>query len=101
MQNATLPLPLQSPLLAASGENRVRHGFFTRQGGVSEGLYQGLNVGLGSQDEPEKVQENRRRVTQWFGLPSGRLATVHQVHSPMSSWSMTPMTAAARRRTPW
>ncbi len=38
MQNATLPLPLQSPLLAASGENRVRHGFFTRQGGVSEGF---------------------------------------------------------------
>jgi YfiH family protein len=82
MQNATLPLPLQSPLLAASGENRVRHGFFTRQGGVSEGLYQGLNVGLGSHDEPEKVQENRRRVTQWFGLSADRLATVHQVHSP-------------------
>ncbi len=48
MPNVTLPLPLQSPLLAASGQNRVRHGFFTRQGGVSEGLYRGLNVGLGS-----------------------------------------------------
>ena len=50
MQNETLPLPIQSPLLAALSENRVRHGFFTRQGGVSEGLYQGLNVGLGSND---------------------------------------------------
>ncbi|MGG2478136.1 polyphenol oxidase, partial [Rhizobium sp. BR5] len=48
MQNATLPLPLQSPLLTALSENRVRHGFFTRQGGVSQGLYEGLNVGLGS-----------------------------------------------------
>jgi len=82
MQNDTLPLPIQSPLLAAFSENRVRHGFFTRQGGVSEGLYQGLNVGLGSHDEPELVQENRRRVTQWFGLSPERLATVHQVHSP-------------------
>ncbi len=82
MQNETLPLPIQSPLLAALSENRVRHGFFTRQGGVSEGLFQGLNVGLGSNDEPELVQENRRRVTQWFGLSPERLATVHQVHSP-------------------
>lgn len=82
MQNVTLPLPIQSPLLAAFDKNRIRHGFFTRQGGVSDGLYQGLNVGLGSDDQPERVQENRRRVTQWFGLAPDRLATVHQVHSP-------------------
>ncbi|MGO8469862.1 laccase domain-containing protein, partial [Rhizobium leguminosarum] len=37
-------------------------------GGVSEGLYRGLNVGLGSSDESDKVLENRRRVAAWFGL---------------------------------
>ena len=82
MQNATLPLPLQSPLLAASGENRVRHGFFTRQGGVSEGLYQGLNVGLGSDDDPELVRENRSRVAAALGFSGKSLSTPHQVHSP-------------------
>ncbi|UXS02119.1 peptidoglycan editing factor PgeF [Agrobacterium tumefaciens] len=82
MQNETLPLPIQSPLLSSLSGNKVRHGFFTRYGGVSAGIYEGLNVGLGSNDEPERVKENRRRVAQWFGLPTEKLATVHQVHSP-------------------
>lgn len=82
MQDETLPLPVQSRLLAADPESRIRHGFFTRHGGVSEGIYRGLNVGLGSQDEREAVLENRRRVAEWFGLPVEKLATVHQIHSP-------------------
>lgn len=71
--------PIESPLLVAPG---LKHGFFTRQGGVSSGIYAGLNVGLGSRDDREAVTENRARVSRWFGLAPSRLATVHQVHSP-------------------
>ncbi len=71
--------PIESPLLVAPG---LKHGFFTRQGGVSSGIYAGLNVGLGSRDDREAVQENRARASRWFGLAPSRLATVHQVHSP-------------------
>ncbi|WP_037067770.1 peptidoglycan editing factor PgeF [Allorhizobium undicola] len=74
--------PLISPLLEQAGTAGLRHGFFTRQGGVSEGIYAGLNVGTGSNDRPEHVNENRQRVAQWFGLGTDRLVTVHQVHSP-------------------
>lgn len=81
MQDDALPSPLQSPLLA-SASSAIAHGFFTRKGGVSEGLYAGLNVGLGSQDERDNVEENRARVAAWFGQPVERLATVHQIHSP-------------------
>nr|CAD6410443.1 peptidoglycan editing factor PgeF [Rhizobium sp. Q54] len=82
MKDQSSPTPLQSPLLKQHGGSRIRHGYFTRQGGVSNGLYAGLNVGVGSNDEAEKVQENRSRVAAWFGQPVERLATVHQVHSP-------------------
>lgn len=76
-----VPKPLLSPALQALSP-LVRHGFFTREGGVSTGLYAGLNVGLGSADARPLVEENRRRVAAWFGLPVERLATQHQVHSP-------------------
>lgn len=82
MQDSPLPTPIESPLLSEMAGNRIRHGFFTRQGGVSEGLYAGLNVGIGSNDHRERVIENRARVAAWFGLPVEKLATVHQVHSP-------------------
>ena len=55
-----IPPVLTHPLL--SGVTSVRHAFFTREGGVSEGLYQGLNVGRGSGDDPHAVAENRRRA---------------------------------------
>ncbi len=45
----------------------VRHAFFTRKGGVSTGIYAGLNVGVGSRDDPEAVQENRRRAATHMG----------------------------------
>src|SRR5690606_20131343 len=76
------PIPIESSTLKEKGLARIRHGFFTRQGGVSEGIYAGLNVGIGSNDDGERVRENRTRVAGWFGLPLERLATVHQVHSP-------------------
>lgn len=74
------PRPIEAPALSAVPG--VAHGFFTRAGGVSGGLYRGLNVGLGSRDDRAAVIENRARVTGHFGLPPERLATVHQVHSP-------------------
>jgi hypothetical protein len=61
---------------------RVRHAFFTRLGGVSEGLYASLNGGLGSADDPERVRENRRRMAGALGLAPEALVSVHQVHSP-------------------
>lgn len=73
------PQPLLSPGLDTAG---IRHGFFTRAGGVSEGIYRGLNVGLGSADDHGRVVENRRRVTDWLGVASDRLVTPWQVHSP-------------------
>jgi len=82
MRDRTLPTPIESPLLKERAGDRIRHGFFTRRGGVSEGLYAGLNVGVGSGDARDKVMENRARVAAWFGLPLEKLATVHQVHSP-------------------
>ena len=59
---------------------RVKHGFFTRQGGVSGGIYRSLNCGPGSNDDPDAVRTNRHRVI--AALEGGELATAHQVHSP-------------------
>lgn len=60
---------------------RVRHGFFTRQGGVSSGLYASLNCGYGSSDRPANVTENRRRALAMIALPAEALATTYQIHS--------------------
>ena len=57
----------------------VQHGFFTRRGGVSEGIYASLNTGLGSRDAREKTLENRRRALAALG--GGELVTPLQVHS--------------------
>ncbi|MEX2318558.1 MAG: laccase domain-containing protein, partial [Bauldia sp.] len=59
----------------------IRHGFFTRAGGVSAGLYASLNCGIGSKDERANVLENRRRVAAALGGSAERLATPYQVHS--------------------
>ncbi len=61
----------------------VPHGFFGRSGGVSTGLFAGLNTGLGSSDDRDAVHENRRRVTAAV-RPGARLVTVHQVHSAVA-----------------
>ncbi|KQV64499.1 peptidoglycan editing factor PgeF [Rhizobium sp. Root1220] len=81
MTHAVSPAPIQSALLTEATGDTILHGYFTRHGGVSEGIYRGLNVGLGSNDERDRVHENRRRVASWFKLPVDRMATVHQVHS--------------------
>lgn len=71
----------------------IRHAFFTRQGGVSQGLYASLNGGVGSSDETLHVAENRRRMARALNVDAGRLATVHQIHSPdvvvaETAWSL-------------
>lgn len=68
----------------------VRHAFFTRHGGVSTGLYESLNVGRGSQDDPIAVEENRRRAAAHFGREADDLLTCHQIHSA------TPLFASGR-----
>jgi YfiH family protein len=70
---------ITSPLLDVTG---VRHAFFTRRGGVSEGIYASLNVGIGSNDDPDAVRENRRRCARHFGAET--IVTAHQVHSALA-----------------
>ena len=57
------------------------HGFFGRKGGVSTGIYDSLNCGMGTEDDRAAVIENRRRVTEKLGLPPDRLVTMNQTHS--------------------
>ena len=75
---------LTAPALAGT-----RHGFLTRRGGVSGGVFDSLNVGLGSSDEREHVVENRRRAVAAVA-PRAALVTLHQVHSA----TVIPVTAA-------
>ena len=71
---------IRSNLLAALPG--IAHGFFTREGGVSTGLYATLNVGLGSEDARDAVIENRARVARALGVADHALAMPYQVHSP-------------------
>jgi len=73
-------MTLESLLL--SSVPGIRHAFFTRAGGVSSGIYAGLNGGLGSQDEPQNVHENRRRMATKLDVVPEKLLTLHQIHSP-------------------
>lgn len=58
----------------------IRHGFFTRVGGKSEGIYASLNCGFGSSDDPEAVADNRRRVAHWLGSTRNGVVTLYQEH---------------------
>ncbi|MFN3933324.1 peptidoglycan editing factor PgeF [Parvibaculum sp.] len=60
----------------------IRHGFFTREGGVSKGIYASLNCGYGSDDDTENVRENRARVADKLSVEREKLLTVYQIHSP-------------------
>lgn len=59
----------------------LRHGFFTRRGGASSGIFAGLNCGPGSSDQSDSVRMNRARVANAMAVDSAALVTVHQVHS--------------------
>jgi hypothetical protein len=68
----------------------VRHAFFTRQAGVSDGFYASLNCGYGSRDLPAKVARNRAIAMAMIGVPADRLATCRQVHGATAVTVETP-----------
>ncbi|MGI9524278.1 MAG: peptidoglycan editing factor PgeF [Hyphomicrobiaceae bacterium] len=65
---------------AISPDAGIRHGFFTREGGVSSDVYGSLNCGLGSDDDRDNVLENRKRVADHLGAHSNGVITAYQVH---------------------
>ena len=85
-----------SPLLSAIPG--LRHAFFSREGGVSAGIYAGLNGGLGSSDDPASVAENRRRMAQQMGVSPEHFLSVWQVHSPDAVVATGPWEGASRPR---
>ena len=81
---------IQAPSL--SGVPNIRHAFFTREGGVSEGIYASLNGGIGSNDAPEKVRANRARMAAALGVAPTHFVTCYQIHSPNVIVAETPWT---------
>ena len=77
---------------------RIRHAFFTRSGGVSQGVYASLNGGVGSSDAPDKVAENRARMAAALGVSADRLLTPYQIHSPDVVVADAPWTHDTRPR---
>lgn len=75
----TQPTAISASALDGAG---VSHGFFTRSGGVSSGLYASLNGGVGSSDAPSAVAENRRRMAAHLGVAPTHLLVPYQIHSP-------------------
>ncbi len=95
--------PTDLPALEAPALASLRHAFFTRQGGASEGVYATLNGGVGSRDAPEVVAENRRRMADHLGAST--LLVPYQVHSALclavaEPWSERPRVDALATRTP-
>lgn len=68
-------------IITADALAPFRHGFFTRRGGASSGVFEGLNCGVGSSDQHEAVQINRGRVAEAMNVAPDGLTGVHQVHS--------------------
>ena len=77
---------------------RIRHSFFTRSGGVSHGVYATLNGGVGSNDAPEHVAENRARMAAALGIEPDHLLTAYQIHSPDVVVADKPWTPSERPR---
>jgi YfiH family protein len=76
----------------------IRHGFFTREGGVSSGAYRSLNGGIGSHDSAAHVAENRARMAASLGVAPTHFLTAYQVHSPQVIVAETPWTSETRPR---
>ena len=68
-------------IITADALAPLRHGFFTRKGGASSGVFSGLNCGMGSSDQSDVVRINRTRAADALGLGPENLVNVHQVHS--------------------
>lgn len=80
-------------ILTADTLAPLRHGFFTRKGGASSGVFEGLNCGTGSSDQSEIVSINRGRVAAALGVADTHLAGVHQIHSSDAVVVSGPQTA--------
>lgn len=89
-----VPMMLTAPVLDDLAP--VRHGFFTRQGGVSRAPYDSLNCGLGSSDDPDRVAVNRERAVDRLGFAADALVTACQVHSAEVAIVDEPWPAQAR-----
>jgi YfiH family protein len=87
---------IHAPMLSALPG--IRHAFFTRKGGVSDGLYNSLNAGVGSNDAPANVTENRARMAGAVGVQPDCLLTCYQIHSPQVVMATKPWPANARPR---
>jgi YfiH family protein len=87
---------LQAPSLSKLA--RIRHAFFTRSGGVSDGIYASLNGGVGSNDAPGNVAQNRARMAEALGVAPDRFLTPYQIHSPDVVVAVEPWTHEARPR---
>lgn len=74
----------------------IRHAFFTREGGLSGGLYASLNGGLGSADDPAHVAGNRTRMAERLGVGPEDLVSLHQIHSAQVETVTRPWPAAVR-----
>lgn len=83
-------MKVQSSALAALP--RVRHAFFTREGGISKGIYESLNGGQGSKDDPSHVKENRRRMAAAIGVADTHLVSCYQIHSAEAVIATKPWT---------
>lgn len=86
---------LSAPNLALPG---VRHAFFTREGGASDGVYASLNGGVGSRDDPARVRENRARMARHLGVEAERLLVPFQIHSADALHVDAPWAPDARPR---
>src|SRR3546814_4378669 len=82
-------------ILRSSALGEVPHGFLGRRGGVSIGIYAGLNVGLGSADDHSTIVQNRILAREAV-LPGSMLVTVHQVHSADTVTVTAPIPEDAR-----
>ena len=83
-------------ILTSDSLSPLRHGFFTRRGGASSGVFSGLNCGIGSTDQTEIVAINRRRVADALEIDPGNLLGVHQVHSADALTVTDPMSDRPR-----
>jgi len=83
-------------ILTSDSLSAVRHGFFTRRGGASSGVFDGLNCGYGSTDQSEIVTINRARVADAMAVAQDHLVGVHQVHSARIEVVTAPLTEKSK-----
>ncbi|AQX27602.1 MULTISPECIES: peptidoglycan editing factor PgeF [unclassified Bartonella] len=73
--------PILAKDLCSLNSHQIKHGFFTRQEGVSKSFYQSLNVGQNSNDYSEYITQNHTLIAHYFDIEIKNLITVHQIHS--------------------